>query len=244
MNTKIAESNAAHVSTGTAIRKNSEKNSTRRSGVDRTTDLDSAEKGVELTLSKQGKELAQRTEQGQLAKTGLDEEAGQLAKTGPDEEAEQVQTEEQRLEERQEKALKEMFQEQAERAKEAGKAVDDTAKLMEVARRIAHGDKVPFKDEKKLMEFNPKLYQAAKSAAMLRTSGKHKKYKSLFEEEEKDMRERLRELNQESGNENGKVQEEEPAKEGGDFTGTATADGVGIDNSPAGSAEVMDVTGE
>ena len=40
-------------------------------------------------------------------------------------------------------------------------------KILEVARRIATGGKVPYKDEKKLMEYSDKLYQAAKSAAML-----------------------------------------------------------------------------
>lgn len=99
--------------------------------------------------------------------------------------------------EQQERALKEEYQDQAEAAQEAGKAFADTAKLMEIARRISRGDKVPFKDEKKLLEFNPKLYQAAKSAAMLHMHEKHKKYKSMFEDEDElDMREKLRDLNQ------------------------------------------------
>ena len=37
-------------------------------------------------------------------------------------------------------------------------------KILEVARRIATGGKVPYKDEKKLMEYSDKLYQAAKSS--------------------------------------------------------------------------------
>ena len=45
-------------------------------------------------------------------------------------------------------------------------------KILEVARRIATGGKVPYKDEKKLMEYSDKLYQAAKSAAMLLKYGK------------------------------------------------------------------------
>lgn len=43
-------------------------------------------------------------------------------------------------------------------------------KIMLVARRIMHGDKVPAKDEKKLMEFDPKLYMMAKSCSYVRNS--------------------------------------------------------------------------
>lgn len=63
----------------------------------------------------------------------------------------------------------------------------EVSKLMEVARRIASGAKVPYKDEKKLMEYNPKLYQAVKNAAALHnmTAKKRKKYDSLWDEEKK-----------------------------------------------------------
>lgn len=96
----------------------------------------------------------------------------------------------------QEEYLKKFYQEQAQATKEAGKGVADLAKIVEIARRIANGDKVPPKDEKKLMEYNPKLYQASKSAAMLNQNKKHKKYKSLFQEEEKrELQEKIRDLN-------------------------------------------------
>ena len=84
--------------------------------------------------------------------------------------------------------MKDMWQEQLESAKEsakaAGEAFKDLAKLLEIARRISKGDKVPATDEKKLMEFSSDLYQAAKAAAMLHANEKHKKHKSLYEEEE------------------------------------------------------------
>lgn len=65
---------------------------------------------------------------------------------------------------------------------------DEMAKCMEIARRLANGDKVPAKDEKKLMEFNFKLYMASKNAGAIRQNEKQKKYKSLWEDEEENSR--------------------------------------------------------
>lgn len=60
----------------------------------------------------------------------------------------------------------------------------EQAKVMEVARRIMHGDKVPAKDEKKLMEFDYKLYAMAKNAAaMLKYQKDRKEHKSLWDDE-------------------------------------------------------------
>lgn len=62
----------------------------------------------------------------------------------------------------------------------------EQSKIMEVARRIMHGDKVPAKDEKKLMEFDYKLYAMAKNAAaMLKLQKDRKEHKSLWDDEEK-----------------------------------------------------------
>lgn len=58
----------------------------------------------------------------------------------------------------------------------------DLAKIMEVARRIAKGAKVPGTDEQKLMEYSMEMYISAKSMAMM--NEEDKKYKSLWEEEE------------------------------------------------------------
>ena len=64
-------------------------------------------------------------------------------------------------------------------------AAKEQSKIMEVARRIMHGDKVPSKDEKKLMEYDYKLYSMAKNAAaMLKLQKERKEHKSLWEDEE------------------------------------------------------------
>lgn len=97
--------------------------------------------------------------------------------------------------------LKEMYQQQLEAAKEsakaAGEGMNELAKIIEISRRISNGDKVPPSDEKKLMEYDSGLYQAAKAAAMLHADEKHKKYDSLFEEEGDDKGEMLRDLRHE-----------------------------------------------
>ena len=67
----------------------------------------------------------------------------------------------------------------------------EVSKLMEVARRIASGAKVPYKDERKLMKYDPKLYEAVKNAAALHnmTARKRRKYDSLWgDEDERKMR--------------------------------------------------------
>lgn len=97
----------------------------------------------------------------------------------------------------------EFLQQQMENAKKSaegkGKAYDDMGKLMEIARRIAKGDKVPPKDEKKLMEFSFELYQTAKMSASMHQNKKRKEHKSLFEDEDDNsMREKVRALRQEA----------------------------------------------
>jgi len=72
-------------------------------------------------------------------------------------------------------------QEQSDNIKEAMK---EMAKIMEVARRIMRGDKVPPQDEKRLMEYDAKLYQMAKSAQITSSNHNKKKYDSLWEDEE------------------------------------------------------------
>lgn len=98
--------------------------------------------------------------------------------------------------------LKEMYQKQAEAAKEsakaAGESMNELAKIIEISRRISNGDKVPPSDEKKLMEYDSGLYQAAKAAAMLHADEKHKEYGSLFEEEGEDKGQMMRDLRHES----------------------------------------------
>lgn len=59
----------------------------------------------------------------------------------------------------------------------------DKAKIVEVARRIAKGGKVPPADEKKLMEYSMVMYMSAKNAAMMNEMKEKKQYDSLWEEE-------------------------------------------------------------
>lgn len=94
--------------------------------------------------------------------------------------------------------LMKSYREQLEASNDEKDGSRDMAKLMEIARRIAKGDKVPAKDEKKLLEFSPELYQAAKAAALLNVNKKHKEHDSLFDDEEKnDIRNKLNSLEQE-----------------------------------------------
>ncbi len=76
----------------------------------------------------------------------------------------------------------------AEVAKQQGEAMQDygeeMAKCLEIARRIANGDRVPAQDEKKLMDFNMEVYMAAKNMAAMNIDKKHKDYDSLWGEEE------------------------------------------------------------
>ena len=77
-----------------------------------------------------------------------------------------------------------------ESAKQAGEAMEksaaDMGKVIMVFRRLANGDIVPQTDEKKLMEYDFKMYQVAKNMQMMaqRLDTEKKKHKSLWEEEE------------------------------------------------------------
>ncbi len=81
---------------------------------------------------------------------------------------------------------------------ESGKG-DDMAKCLRIARRIAKGDIVPPGDEKKLMEYDFKLYMMSKSAAMMADNKNPKKHKSEYEDEEDgNIREMVRALENET----------------------------------------------
>lgn len=73
----------------------------------------------------------------------------------------------------------------SEQADAYAEAAKDMQKIMLVARRIMHGDKVPAKDEKKLMEYDYKLYAMAKNAGAMAKLKDRKEHKSLWEDEEK-----------------------------------------------------------
>ncbi len=61
---------------------------------------------------------------------------------------------------------------------------EDMAKIMEVARRIAKGGRVPASDEQKVMESSMELYMAAKNAAMLNEMKEKEEYDSLWKDDE------------------------------------------------------------
>ncbi len=118
-------------------------------------------------------------------------------------------------------ALQAMYQQQAMQAKEASDDAADAfleqGKIMEIARRISRGDKVPPKDEKKLMEYSSELYQMAKMAAMLSRARRRKKHKSLFEDEE-EKNELLRALKEDSAKESAQAQGAENGAADQDFS--------------------------
>lgn len=77
-------------------------------------------------------------------------------------------------------------------AKQQGEAMADSAaeigKIMIVFRRIASGDNVPMYDERKLMEYDEKMYSTAKSMQSLARQlekREYKNYDSLWDDEEK-----------------------------------------------------------
>lgn len=86
------------------------------------------------------------------------------------------------------------FLQNAESAKRAGEAeakkAEEYSKCLEVARRISRGDKVPLKDEQKLMEFNSEMYQMAKIMASVAQNEKIKKHKSLWKDEDEEQPEK------------------------------------------------------
>ena len=63
-------------------------------------------------------------------------------------------------------------------------AAEEQMKILEVARRLMKGAKVPQADEMKLMQFDSGLYQVAKSIGAMVQNEKREKYDSLWEDEE------------------------------------------------------------
>lgn len=75
----------------------------------------------------------------------------------------------------------EVSKQQAEAQAEAN---EELMKCLEIFRRIANGDKVPPTDEQKLMEYDGKLYMAAKNMAVLHMNEDAKEHDSLWGDEE------------------------------------------------------------
>lgn len=99
------------------------------------------------------------------------------------------------------KATLEMMKKELENMEKSGEGYIDFAKLMEIARRIAKGDKVPASDHKKLLEADAKLYQSAKMQALLAKNKDPKEHEALFEDEEdKELKNKLDALKNEAVN--------------------------------------------
>ena len=77
----------------------------------------------------------------------------------------------------------ENFKQQGDAMKEE---MENMGKVMTVFRRMAKGDIVPLTDEKKLMEYNEKMYTMAKNMQSMaqQLEKEHEKHKSLWEDEE------------------------------------------------------------
>ncbi len=155
--------------------------------------------GVTVEFSKQGLDIlkasTEEPEKSDLEKRlqAAIEEAKQFAS-----EDDGLTKEEKALKEKQEaEQMLEAMEREMEAAKENAEAMEEgfaeLGKILIIARRIMNGDKVPGKDEKKLMEFDGDLYQACKSAAMLKEARERKEYESLWEDEES-VQDKAREL--------------------------------------------------
>ena len=87
-----------------------------------------------------------------------------------------------------------------ESSKQAGDAMADEArnmgKILTVFRRLAHGDIVPQSDERKLMEYDDKMYKVAKNMQMMaqQLEKERKKHKSLWDDEEEKPRDNPEEV--------------------------------------------------
>ena len=75
----------------------------------------------------------------------------------------------------------------AEAARQQSEAIAEYAetmmKILELFRRIAKGDQVPPADEKKLMEYDPKMQMLAKNMALMNQNAEKEKHDSLWEDE-------------------------------------------------------------
>lgn len=77
----------------------------------------------------------------------------------------------------------EVMRKQADTAEEYG---NEMGKVMTIFRRIAHGDIVPWSDEKKLMEYSSEMYQAAKNIGAMSKNEDPEEYESVDDEDDKD----------------------------------------------------------
>lgn len=78
--------------------------------------------------------------------------------------------------------MKSLYQQQAAMVNHSAEKVDSMNQMMEIARRISTREKVLPTDEKRLMEYNADLYQAAKATSILYTDEDKRVLKASLEE--------------------------------------------------------------
>lgn len=137
-----------------------------------------------VELSAQKEELEKKMERDSKSRSFYEEEAAvlELSINAVDEKYEEYHSYMEKLME-QETAIQNL-----EASKQQGKAMEentrDLGKIIEVARRIMKGGKVPPADEKKLMEYSMEMYQAAKNIGALTKLKEEREYESLWDDEE------------------------------------------------------------
>lgn len=137
-----------------------------------------------VELSAQKEELEKKMERDSKNRSVYEEEAAvlELSINAVDEKYEEYHSYMEKLME-QETAIQNL-----EASKQQGKAMEehtrDLGKIIEVARRIMKGGKVPPADEKKLMEYSMEMYQAAKNIGALTKLKEEREYESLWDDEE------------------------------------------------------------
>ena len=99
---------------------------------------------------------------------------------------EQAQTAEKKLQEEYEDELKKQAKQAEESGEAQSKSLDEMRKMLEIFRRISSGGHVPSSDERKLLEYDSKLYQAAKSMAAMNEDKDARTYKSVYDDEDSD----------------------------------------------------------
>lgn len=89
------------------------------------------------------------------------------------------------------------FLEELDKTKEQLEASEESwsefGKMLEIARRLSKGDRVPALDEKKLMEFDRELYMKSKMMGIMAKNKDAEEHESLFEDEN-DIEEQVREI--------------------------------------------------
>ncbi|MFP3152898.1 hypothetical protein LQZ18_00405 [Lachnospiraceae bacterium ZAX-1] len=140
-------------------------------------DVSTPERGVSLILSEQGKVLSKNPisepEEVPLETKVQPNADDEGLKDGKVDKANDLQM------------YRDMLEQSNQAAEGAAEGYDNMAKALEIARRLMHGDRVPAKDEKLLMEYSGELYMKAKMIGSVAKNDDPKDYDSLVEDETK-----------------------------------------------------------